>query len=281
MIKKIVYLLPVLFLSACDRIDSILWEPKITPEEWCKTMPCVKVPSTELILNQPFSTFLIYVLGFMWLWAGWYFWKTRNGQNSKIWWSISLVLGGVAAISAGTSYQAFSYEIKCTGREFCMWTSWWEIVYLVIQIASLNAMLVAVAYSCTVGRLRKNLIIYAFINSGIHFVVTVVGVLLPNKFMISFEMLVLFTAPTFMMYFIINSWRYKKYKNPMDLVLLGAWLLLTIINIFYFSYLLLGYTEILWSKGIWFSANDVLHVGMMFWVLYVMTVVSKRVEDHP
>src|SRR5210317_271669 len=136
------FILSLFVLSGCDRIDSLLWQPKTSPEEWCQAMPCVDIFSTGLVLNQPFSTFLVYLLGFMWLWAGWRFWKIRDGQKTRVWWCIAMVLGGIAAISAGTSYQAFGYELKCAGREFCIWTSWWEIVYMIIQVASLNAMLI-------------------------------------------------------------------------------------------------------------------------------------------
>ena len=244
-------------------------------------MPCVEIFSTGVILNQPVSTLLVYTLGALWLWAGIRFWKTRGDHKTKAWWSVSLVLGGIAAISAGTSYQAFGYEIKCVGREFCTWTSWWEITYMIIQVASLNTMLIAVAYSCTTGTLRKSLIVYAYANTLIHFGTTVVGATLPNKFMLSFEMLVLFSAPAFLMLLIINSWNYINYKKPMDQILLGAWAILLTTNALYFAYLQLGYTQTLWEKGIWFSENDVLHLLMMAWVLYIGLLVAKNVDDAP
>ena len=123
----------VLLVSSCSGIDSLLMEPEITPLQWCADMPCVEILSTGVILNQPFSSVLVFLLGFTWIWAGLRFWKTRAGQASKYWWCISLVLGGIAALSAGTSYQAFGYELKCAGREICLWTSWWEIAYMVLQ----------------------------------------------------------------------------------------------------------------------------------------------------
>jgi len=254
-------------------------QPSTTPTQWCDDMPCVNLPGTELILNQPFSTFLVYLLGVMWIWAGWRFWKTRDGHTSKILWSVSLVLGGLAALLAGTSYQAFGYELKCAGRELCLWSNWWEISYMSIQVASLNTMLAAVAFSCTQGKLQKWILVYAAVNTLIHFFITMTGALLPNRFMISFELLVLFTIPAFIMYFAINGWRYSKYKNTMDLVLLVCWSILVATNVFYFAYLFSGYTQTLWQDGIWFSENDVLHVFMMVWVLYVGLVVEKNVSD--
>jgi len=273
--------LSIVVLPGCSEIDTLLWQPKTSPEQWCEAMPCVEILSTGIILDQPVSTFLVYSLGVLWLWAGWRFWIIRNGQKSRIWWSISLALGGIAAISAGTSYQAFGYELKCAEREFCVWTSWWEIVYLLIQQVSLNAMLIAVAYSCTTGLYKKSLIAYAYANIVVHWCLTLAGITLANKFMISFEMLVLFSLPAFTLFLILNSWRYIKYRQSIDLALLGAWIILAMTNLLYFAYLQLDYTQALWQQGIWFSENDILHVSMAVWILYLGLVVSKRVEDAP
>ncbi|MEH6582245.1 MAG: hypothetical protein V7754_09945 [Halioglobus sp.] len=252
----------------------------MTAAEWCQGMPCVELLSSGVVLNQPYSTLLVYLLGILWIWAGLRFWRARDGQVSKTWWCISLVLGGIAALSAGTSYQAFGYELKCAGREFCSWTSWWEIAYLVIQVASLNAMLIAVAYSCTSMSTRRALIAYAWINLTSHFMITTAGVITLNKFMLSFELLVLFTGPTLFAVCTINGWRYFKYKQTIDLVLLGSWAILLMSNVFYFAYLSLGYTQFLWERGIWFSENDVLHVSMMIWVVYVGLLVSSELHDY-
>jgi hypothetical protein len=81
------------------------------------------------------------------------------------------------------------------------------------------------------------------------------------------------------MLFILNCYRYVKYKIPMDLALLGVWIILAMTNAIYFSYMLLGVTQTLWAQGYWFSENDVLHVLMMGWVLYLGLIVSTKVED--
>lgn len=99
--------------------------------------------------------------------------------------------------------------------------------------------------------------------------------------MISFELLVLFSTPVFAVLFVLNCYRYVKYKKSMDLALLGGWILLAMTNAIYFAYMLLGVTQALWARGIWFSENDVLHVLMMGWVLYIGLVVSTKVEDAP
>ena len=267
----------ILLLPACSQFDSLLYQPETAPQQWCDAMPCVAVFSTGIILNQPLSSSLVYFLGVMWLWASWRFWRIKNRGVSTRWWAIAMGLGGLAALSAGTSYQAFPYEIKCDGRALCIWTSWWEIAYLLIQNGSMNAMLIAVAYTCTDGTTQRRLIRFSFVNSAIYFCVLVAGAYLPNKLMISFEMLVVFAAPAFFMDFYINGLGYLRYRSAKDGVLLGAWILMVRANAFYYAYYLLGYTEMLWNSGYWFSANDVLHVLMLVWVIYVGTAVVKVV----
>ena len=271
--------LSTLILTGCDRIDSLLWQPKTTPTQWCESMPCVELFSSGVTLTQPTSTLLIYLLGLMWLWVGWRFWQRDNEQKSRRWWSIAMTLGGIAAISAGTSYQAFGFELKCTEREFCTWTSWWEIVYLALQTGSVNAMLAGVAYACTKGLMRRLLLTYALVNTVIYCGVAAAGAFLPNRFMISFEMLVLFSTPSFLVCFLINGCRYINEKSDKDKILLGAWIIMFVTNVLYYGYLLLGYTQILWSKGFWFSENDVLHVLMLIWVWYVGTAVVSVMAD--
>ena len=269
-----------LILTGCDRIDSLLWQPKTTPTQWCENMPCVELFSSGVTLTQPTSTILIYFLGLMWLWVGWRFSHPDNGQKSKRWWSTAMTLGGIAAISAGTSYQAFGFELKCTERAFCTWTSWWEITYLVMQIGSVNAMLAGVAYACTTGRIRRLLLTYAVVNMVIYCSVAAAGAFLPNRFMISFEMLVLFSTPALLACFIINGWRYINNKSDKDKILLRAWVILLGTNVLYYAYLLLGYTQTFWSKGFWFSENDILHVLMLVWVWYVGTAVVGVMADR-
>jgi hypothetical protein len=67
----------------------------------------------------------------------------------------------------------------------------------------------------------------------------------------------------------------------MDLALVGAWVLLLCIMAAYWLYDRLDITPKLWAegKGIWFSQNDVLHSGLIVWMIYVATVVAGRIRD--
>ena len=121
--------------------------------------------------------------------------------------------------------------------------------------------------------------VYAVANMAAYVVVVLTGALVPVKFLISFELLILFAAPTIVIFFILNGVRYAKLRDDMDLALLGAWTWLALTLGAYFFYLMLGITQTLWARGIWFSENDVLHIGLIVWMIYLALVVAHRVKD--
>jgi hypothetical protein len=277
----IVSLFSILLLAGCDTLNIIPFIPPQTPDTWLAIQPYMKIQFgvREIHIIQPSSTVFVYALGILAIGVGLYFLKIRNGQFSRLWWGIALLLWGVGALFAGTSYEAFSYEIKCAGRENCIWTSWWEVSYLVLSVASVNAMALAEAFSSTAGKSRKWLSFYAFVNLGLYIIVTFIGAINPIKFLISFELLLVFTAPSILLFFFLNGWRYLKFRKKLDLALLGTWLGLGIIIGAYFLYFVLGITQELWSQGIWFSENDVLHIGLILWMLYIGLVVAPKMKD--
>lgn len=140
-------------------------------------------------------------------------------------------------------------------------------------------MMLAVAYSSAEDRLRKWLSFYAILNAVLYFIIVMIGTFVPVKFLISFELLLVVTAPSIIAFFIINGVRYFKQKQSVDLVYLGTWLWLGITIAAYFLYLISGNTMSLWEKGLWFSENDVLHIGLIIWMIYIANSLAPRVKD--
>jgi amino acid transporter len=163
----------------------------------------------------------------------------------------------------------------------CSWTSWWEIIYLLLSAASIDAMLVSGTYSSCGERNRKVLRYYAILNFALYSVLVISGVFFLNKFLISFELLLIFTAPTILVLFFLNGWRYFRYRENKDLALLITWIWLGVTIGAYFIYLTLGFTDALWARGIRFSENDVLHIGLIGWMIYIAVYVANRVTDLP
>ena len=270
-------------LSGCGGLSSIPYSPSQTPESWLRIQPFddITIGTVDFILVQPSSTVFVYLLGIITIGAGLYFFKIQDNYQSRKWWGIALLLWGFGALFAGTSYQAFSYEIKCAGQAYCSWTSWWEIIYLVLSAASIDALLVSGAYSSCFGKCRKVLTNYALLNIALYSLLVIIGAFSLNKFLISFELLLIVSAPNILILLILNSWRYFQYRDSKDLALMVTWIWLGIIIGAYFLYLVLGITDGLWEHGIWFSENDVLHIGLISWMVYIAVYVAKRITDEP
>jgi len=271
-----------LVMSGCNRLASIPYSPPKTPADWLNIQPYINVEfgPVNFILVQPSSTLLVYLLGIIAIGTGLYFLRIRGSHQSRKWWGIALLLWGFGALFAGTSYQAFSYEIKCAGREFCSWTSWWEIIYLVLSVASVQAMIVAGAYACCEAKWQKGLAYYAFGTIVLYVIAVMIGAFSLNKFLISFELLLIVAAPGILVLFVLNGWRYFKFRNKMDLALVVTWVWLGITIGAYFLYLTLGISDYFWERGFWFSENDVLHIGLISWMIYIAIKVANRVEDQ-
>jgi hypothetical protein len=260
-------------------MNELLFDPPTTPEQWCELQPCFEIGG--LTLTQPLGSFLVYLLAVLWIAAGVYFWRIRDGQRSREWMALALVLGGIGAGLAGTSYQLFGYELKCAGRDLCLWTNWFEVAYMMFQAASSSAMLIAVVYACTTGALRFWLVIYAIGNTVVYLALATYGALTGVRVLISFELLMVFAAPGLLLILVIATVRWLRDRDGMDLAMIGAgvWLIVTIAA--YTAYLGAGLTSSLWNggAGIYLSENDVLHVGMILFIGYLVAVVANRLRD--
>ena len=271
----------LLSLSACAPLETIPYTPAQTPETWLQIQPFAELQfgSQTIIFVQPSTSLIVYLLGILTIYIGIHFLRTRQDQNSRLWWGVALLFWGLGALLAGTSYEAFSFAIKCAGRDLCVWTSGWEIVYLVFSVWSIDAILAAVAYSSSVGKGRKLLLGYALSNAIVYTVIVLVGIFIPVKFLISFEFMLLLTAPSILALFILNGKRYLNQKERLDLLLLYTWLGLGFTIGAYFLYYLSGLTATLWEKGFWFSENDVLHIGLILWMIFIGFYLTPKVKD--
>ena len=264
------------------RLDTIPHDnSELNEKTWFEIQPCSKLKlfGAEVVITQPSSTFLVYLLGVLTTAVGIYYLAIQQGELSRFLWGWSLILWGVGALLAGTSYQAFGYQLKCKGRERCRWTSWWEVIYMMFQQVSMNLMLVAVSASCTEGMLFWLTVVYAVFSSIIYMFMTFIGGLKPIKSWITFERMVWTCAPVMAFFMILNGWRFFTLGTDIDLMLLGSWALLWLTMILFWIYDYFGWTKILWeSKRIWFSENDVLHVVLIIWAVYLIIIAPYIVD---
>lgn len=280
-ISKLLLPCLLLLLNGCNRLDSIEYSPKTSPETFLQNQPWVnvKIGDWEFIWSQPTSSIIVFFVGFYTIYAGYIFLRNRDKQQSKFWWGIGFLLTGAGAIFAGTSYQALGYEIKCNGREFCTWTSWWEIWYMLLSVPGMNAFLVAAAFTNTHGSYRKAVITYAFVNTICYSVLLLFGALWAVKFAVSFECMSLISAPSVIFLIFLHGTAHFRHNEKLNFLLLNTWLIFAAVAIAYCVYLSLDISPYLWKKGIWFTENDVLHLGMVCWIYYVIKKLPNTVTD--
>lgn len=272
--------IPLLILSSCSRLSEL--KHNITPDEWLASHPYwdISLGSFSFIFAEPSSTFFVFSLGVILLIIGISLLKKHTGEKTVFFWGCAFIAWALSTFSAGVSYQAFSYEIKCAGKDICAWTSWWEITYLLLFVMAVNMIIIAVAHSSTAGKLRKAVIAYALLNCISYTILLLTGAFLPDRFLVSFEFMVLFTSPAFIILSIINFFAYKARYQKLDIRLLFAWIFMFAIVILYFAFLVSGFAAVLWQKGIWFNANDVLHITLITWALYLYFAVSRYFMDY-
>ena len=100
-------------VKSLKRLDKIT-HPELNEDNWQKIQPCklIKAFGKDFILTQPASSFWVYLLGIQTLIIGLLLFQNKPSLSQSFW-GISLILWGVGALVAGTSYQALGYYIKC------------------------------------------------------------------------------------------------------------------------------------------------------------------------
>ncbi len=272
--------------SPFDRLrDLVDPDAPLTPQTWRLAQPCrdIRVGSRTLVLSQPSSSFWVYLLGLLTVAVGVECLWDAGDDVVLRWWGVGLVLWGVGAVVAGTSYQAFGFHIKCSGRAVCSWTSWWEIAYLVLQQASLCALLVAVAHQSASGWVRRGLVAYAAATALVYAASVLLGALRPVRSWITFERMILFSAPVFVLLVATSAHGWLAGGHPVDALLLGAWAGLLVCIAAFFVYEAARIGPRLWKqgRGPWFSENDVLHVTLIAWVVFLREMVVPALGGMP
>jgi hypothetical protein len=263
--------------------DLILFDPLQTPETWCINQPCFNMVDFiimgDFIINQPTSTILVYLLALFTIGIGIYFIKTQNNQQTRFWWGISLILTGIGAGLAGTSYQAFGYEIKCRGLEYCIWTSWWEVAYMICTMAGAGAAFIGVAYAILSNQQRKFWSMYTLISTSVYVITLLIGTITSTAFLISFELMIVFCLVGGFIIFIQTLRQYRIKKESEILQVLSVWIVLVVVIMIYYVALMSGFASLLWEQGIWFNENDVLHILMIGGIFYIYKVLGKNLID--
>ena len=279
--KKIGYIffaLIVIIISLFADFSKMKLVPLVTGEEFLSSQPYIKIG--KIILTQPSSTVIVYLLGVVIILLGIRFLKVKQSYISRKWWGISMIFWGVGAIFAGTSYQAFGYQLKCVGVEFCNFTDWWEIMYLLITSISIGMLVIAMSHCVASGKTRKIMKIITYISVPLYAVILAIGSIVPVRFMVTYELFSIFFMPHFVVFFILSIKEFRRKRDIMNKRFIITWILFLITNVAYYIYYWLGISEsLLASTGIWFNQNDVLHVLLIGWMIYIWVALSNVIID--
>lgn len=250
----------VVFLMM-GQVGLLLIEPKTGLDAFLAQSPTLNL--NGLLLQQPSSSLLILVLAGITIKLGIDYLRQKK-DRVRFWLGVNFLFWGLGAFFAGLSYQAFGYALKCGDPVACTYTDWAELLYMVLTVLSLNALLVAYAHFDLPTRFRRLYLTLAFSSVVGYTFFQGLGMLLPNRFMVSYEGLLVFLAPNLMV-FLITDFTYR--KNPVHQRLLWLWIMFIFVNAAYFISLFSGQGPWLMSRfGLWFNENDTLHVLLILWM---------------
>ncbi|MEY3444757.1 MAG: hypothetical protein RLZZ519_3038 [Bacteroidota bacterium] len=224
---------------------------------------------------------MVFFVALYTIFKGYKFLSHTQQQRAKFWWGIGLLLTGIGAFLAGISYQALGYEIKCNGREICTFTSEWEVAYMLLSIMGLAALVIAASFSNAKGKVRKVMIVSALVGLIVYSSLLFYGIFGAIKLLVSFEFMAAFSSAVVIFFILLHSRAWIRERDSMNRSLLTCWIIFVAVFLIYGIYLNSGLTSTLWAKGIWFTENDVLHLGMVYWVYFVGKHLPERLKDLP
>mgnify|MGYP001810123105 CR=1 FL=1 len=254
------------FLSL-GKVSSILMDPMMTAQDLIDQAPSLDLGG--VILQQPSSTLLVFLLGLVTAWVGIPYLKAKGFVNR--WLGINFIVWGLGAWTAGLSYQAFGAALKCVSNEPCSWTNGVELFYMILTVYSINALLVAYS-GFTADPVKTRLQRFALISILSYSLFQGIGMLYPVQFLLSYEFMLIFLATNLILMMSIS---YRRKSHALHAKLWRTWLLFLGVNAAYFVALFAGYALPLYeSTGIWFNENDVLHILLLGWMLLWVTYVK-------
>jgi len=264
------------------RIDGLLEMPQVTPADYLASMPHVEFQlfGADVVLIQPSSTFLVYLLGLATVGFGLGFLGSKRNQTSRALWGVGLVLWGLGALAAGTSYQAFGYMLKGAGRTWVAYTSDFELAYLLLTCWSIDFLVAATAHSVAEGKARSLLLGYAKVHAVAYSAILLVGAVVPVRFLISYEGFMAMNGASFVIMFAFSVARRRRSQDRPSLEFLWLWLGFLVVNLGYFAVLFSGIPARLYAgSGIWFNANDTLHVLLLVWMVAGYLLLRRSLKD--
>lgn len=269
----------VVLITFFSRFDEMLLKPLTTGEAFLDGQPYIMIG--DVVLTQPSSTVIVYVLGLFIILLGVRFLKLKEDHQSRKWWGWSMILWGIGTIFAGTSYQAFGYELKCVGYEYCLFTDWWEIMYLLMTAVSICMMVIGMAYCVADGKVRDVMIKVAYVSAPLYALVLTVGSLVPVQVLVTYELFNVFFMPHFIVFIIFNIRNFRKDGDLLNKRFIITWILFLLVNVSYYVYYWFGFSEwLLETTGIWFNQNDVLHVAILLWFAYIWWALPRKMKDR-
>jgi hypothetical protein len=265
-----------------DRTESIWMIPNLTPAHFLQGMPywTVTLFGNSFVLIQPSSTFFVYVLGFLMIGLGVLFLRNKKQERSRRYFGTGLILWGIGTLLAGTSYQAFGYVLKCAGLDYCTFTSKFELIYLLVTGFSIDFLVAGIAHASLPETKRNAWTRVAVVHSALYFLILFVGVLAPIYLLVTYEFFMAFYLGSFLLMFVWNIRHFRVQKDLVNRNLIVIWILFLLVNVGYFVALFSGYAEPLYeAAGIWFNANDVLHVLIILWAFAIYKMVYPILKD--
>lgn len=236
----------------------------ITSDSWCDLHPCIEIGT--FVISQPTSSIIVLISS---LYAVLLSFKIMSFHK---YWSLSLMLGGVAAIFAGFEYQAFGYEIKCSGQMYCDDYSVFSIIYNLLTMLAFSIAIFSLANRYQNYFLKR----WAYISFLSYVVITSIAYVEGYENLLGFNFLIISLIPSI----IITLNLLIDNQDNLTKLLLQSICLIVVVILIYFLYLSIGIQSILWSNGIWISSDDVLHIGMIIWISHLDMVVFRKWTHH-